>query len=596
MLVPHLDHHAIARDDASRMSHQEYEHVELLGPQLDLGTPDPRAARRGVGHHITDLDGGVDLDVHLAEVNPDPSEQLRKREGLADVVHRACVEADDDVDFGLAGGDHDDRQKGILLANPSAHLDAIHIGEPKIEKDQIAMAEREQRTRAIAHPFDLISVHLERSYERRPDHVIVLDDQHSLDAHRPRLRGTPGCWGGAKFNRRCTKTAGGGSSRFLTCEERSRRGRARTEGLVSGLLIFSARMGAGHDGAANELARRARANGHEATVVDFLDAFPRPLARIWEWFYLTQLRRWPESYESSYQLFYRYPILWSPFVRFERALAGRRSLRWIRSTNPDAVVSTYSFATLVLGRLREEGLVDVPVVAYLTDFGVHPRTVHPAVDLHLTVHPQAADETRKYVPGPVASRGAAVDPAFGIDRVPREIARKELGLDDDACVVLVVSGSWGIGAGLASTVGALVGDGRFCVITLCGRDSELRGRLEAEGLGTAVGWTDDMHLYLAAADVVVENAGGLTSLEAFAAGVPVVSFDPIPGHGRDNVRSMVRAGVTTAPADLLALCTACAELSHDSVTRRLQIAAADAMFVSDPIDAILELVDHARVQ
>ena len=117
---------------------------------------------------------------------------------------------------------------------------------------------------------------------------------------------------------------------------------------MSGVLIFSARMGAGHDGAAHELARRARGRGLDATVVDFLDAFPRPLARVWEWFYVLQLRRWPESYESSYQLFYRYRALWKPFVRFERALAGRRVRRWVRDAQPDVVVSTYSFATLVL--------------------------------------------------------------------------------------------------------------------------------------------------------------------------------------------------------------------------------------------------------
>src|SRR5919202_3339566 len=140
------------------------------------------------------------------------------------------------------------------------------------------------------------------------------------------------------------------------------------------VLFISASMGAGHEGAARELARRAEAQGARTVVVDFLDAFPYPLARLWRSFYLFQLRRMPESYERTYQLFYRFPRLWGPFVRFERALAGRRTLAWVEAHQPDVIVSTYSFATLVAGRLREEGRITVPVVNFLTDFGVHPRT------------------------------------------------------------------------------------------------------------------------------------------------------------------------------------------------------------------------------
>lgn len=355
------------------------------------------------------------------------------------------------------------------------------------------------------------------------------------------------------------------------------------------VLVFSARMGAGHDGVANELARRARARGHDAQVVDFLDAFARPLAVAWEYLYWAQLRYWPESYEKSYQQFYRHPALWAPFVRFERALAGRRSMRWIREYEPDVIVSTYSFATLVLGRLREEGRIHVPAVAFLTDLGVHPRTVHPAIDLHLAVHPIAACDARRYVPGRVDAPGPAVSPAYRAYLVSRESARKELGLGGDALIVLVVCGSWGIGTGLTKVVELLAADPHIEVIVACGRDQRLKTRLQAIARCTALGWTDQMPLYTAAADVVVENAGGLSSLEAFAAGVPVISFDPIPGHGRDNVQAMVRAQITTAPQTLAGLAQAIVALTTDTPQRRVQLQAAEAMFVRDPIDSILEM-------
>lgn len=111
------------------------------------------------------------------------------------------------------------------------------------------------------------------------------------------------------------------------------------------ILIISAAMGAGHAGASNELARRIRARGHRAEVVDFLDAFPARAGVAWRGFYLLQLRRFPESYDSTYRLFYEHERLWKPFVAFETLLAHRRVLRWNRELRPDVIVSTYSFAT-----------------------------------------------------------------------------------------------------------------------------------------------------------------------------------------------------------------------------------------------------------
>jgi len=111
-----------------------------------------------------------------------------------------------------------------------------------------------------------------------------------------------------------------------------------------------------------------------------------------------------------------------------------------------------------------------------------------------------------------------------------------------------------------------------------------------------LGWTNELPLYMAAADVVVENAGGLSSLEAFASGVPVVSFDPIPGHGRDNVRTMVRAGVTTAPNTHRELCAAVDQLAVDSPLRRHQLRETAAMFQTDPIESILRLIGSRRQQ
>jgi len=79
-------------------------------------------------------------------------------------------------------------------------------------------------------------------------------------------------------------------------------------------------------------------------------------------------------------------------------------------------------------------------------------------------------------------------------------------------------------------------------LVLCARNDRLRRRVEALGVGRALGWADDVPRLLAAADVVVHNAGGLACWEALAAGRPVVSYRVLPGHGEANAAVLDAAG------------------------------------------------------
>jgi UDP-N-acetylglucosamine:LPS N-acetylglucosamine transferase len=220
--------------------------------------------------------------------------------------------------------------------------------------------------------------------------------------------------------------------------------------------------------------------------------------------------------------------------------------------------------------------------------------VHPAVDLNLALHAGPAKMAVALAPCRTAVAGPAVRPVFA-DAAGAAVRRAEgrawLAVGDDERLVLVAGGSWGVGHELVETVAALVGTGRYRVVTLCGSDRRLRRRLEQRGLGPALGWTDRMPALLAAADVVVENAGGLTSLEAFAAGVPIVTYRPIPGHGRDNVKAMVAAGVTTSPVDRAQLLVAVDRLSVAGPARHRQVAAARALFDGDPAAHIVAVAE-----
>jgi UDP-N-acetylglucosamine:LPS N-acetylglucosamine transferase len=58
-----------------------------------------------------------------------------------------------------------------------------------------------------------------------------------------------------------------------------------------------------------------------------------------------------------------------------------------------------------------------------------------------------------------------------------------------------------------------------------------------------LGWRSDVHRLMQLADVLVQNAGGLSCTEAMVAGLPSVTYRAIPGHGRANAAVLHDAGL-----------------------------------------------------
>jgi UDP-N-acetylglucosamine:LPS N-acetylglucosamine transferase len=349
-------------------------------------------------------------------------------------------------------------------------------------------------------------------------------------------------------------------------------------------------MGAGHDGAATELRRRLEARGHRVEVVDFLDAVAMHIGPVLRWFYQVQLRLFPWSYELSYRLS---PVLRAPAVMVDTWLTRRKLRKVIKQFRPDAIVSVYPLASLVLGRMRRTKLLQVPVVTYLTDFAVHSLWVHPGVDRHLAVSELSAAAATARGGKDARAHGPLVAERFRDLRVDRAAVRSALGLAPDDRAVLVVAGSWGVGDVIA-TVAAIGASGEFHPITVCGRDEKLRAELESRGFGTVIGWTDEMPALMAASDALVENAGGLTCMEAFSVGLPVVTYRPIAGHGKDNAEMMARSGVNRYARNEHELHDVLRDVTRPGPARDELVAAGRQLFTGDPTDDVAELAAANR--
>jgi UDP-N-acetylglucosamine:LPS N-acetylglucosamine transferase len=355
-----------------------------------------------------------------------------------------------------------------------------------------------------------------------------------------------------------------------------------TDGLR--VLIVSAAMGGGHLQISHELRRRLADRGHEALVVDVLEVMPRPvggwLHRLYPWL----VNRAPRLYQLVYEVF---------FVADQNAgeragIPVRLSLPGLRriicETEPDVAVSTHPLSALALGELRRRGDLRCPAVTVITQFAVNNLWLHPNADVELCISADAAEHARRRTGRPALVSGPVVRPAFlrGRDVEARRRIRTELRIPEGHRVALVTTGSLGLEGSALVAAEAIAARPGWVPVVLCGRSTELYERVHGVRGIRALPWVDDMPALMSAADVLVDNAGGMSSKEALAFGLPVVTFRPISGHGRDDAQSLARLGLTDVVEDeerLVEVVDALVgdpERCHDRVLRGRRLFVADA--------------------
>ncbi|HEY4895073.1 MAG TPA: glycosyltransferase [Solirubrobacteraceae bacterium] len=325
------------------------------------------------------------------------------------------------------------------------------------------------------------------------------------------------------------------------------------------VLILSADVGEGHAAAARALAQQIEASERpaEVEIIDGLAAMGPLLRPVVEDGYRVQLRFFPWTYTVIYWLLEHVLPVRMVARRLLCLLGSRPLARVIAERDPDVIVSTYPAVTVVLARLRRRREVTCPTVATITDLTGLFFWAQPGIDTHLVMYDESMPSVER-----IAGRGSVqlVPPLISAEflqpRCPTE-ARRALELPEEGRMVVVSGGGWGVGD-IAGAVREFTRAPEVSsIVCLAGHNEQLGEKLRSTFAGESrvhvLGFTDKMPDLLAAADVLIHSTGGVTCLEAKAAGTPVVSYGLPVGHARLNTRAM-------AALDLLLLANNTAEL------------------------------------
>lgn len=193
----------------------------------------------------------------------------------------------------------------------------------------------------------------------------------------------------------------------------------------------------------------------------------------------------------------------------------------IKDTKADIIISTLTFCSKVVSIYKRETGHNIPLITCITDFTPHVEWIYPETDLYLAAAPVVRNLLKQ--------KGIPEDHILVCGIPVREefkIGKREAHYDERRLLIM------GGGLGLLPKSNALyekldqLPNIKTTVIT--GNNKLLYDTLKNTYSNIVVlGYVNDVYRYMFQADLLLTKPGGITTLEAIYAELPLLMFHPI---------------------------------------------------------------------
>ena len=340
------------------------------------------------------------------------------------------------------------------------------------------------------------------------------------------------------------------------------------------ILLLSASSGAGHVRAAEALEQAFRTHGGcSVEHVDALNYVSKLFQRIYDDAYIAMVQRAPELMGLLYKRMDQPSERPRTRLAFDRFNA-QPMIRLLQKVQPDLCIATHFLPAEILAWLTAKKKLHARDAIVITDYDVHATALSNMDRYYLALHEAAEYLAAIGVPREkLCVTGIPIEPRFETPLDPDE-TRHQLGLASDTRILLLSAGGYGVGPVEQLVLDLLEQKRPWQIVAIAGKGEKLKKRLDqmARGVGKlpggaarliSVGFTKEMDQYMAAADVLIGKAGGLTTSEALARGLPMVLIDPIPGQEERNSDHLLEAGAAIRCNNLPAAAWKIAKLLDD---------------------------------
>jgi processive 1,2-diacylglycerol beta-glucosyltransferase len=323
------------------------------------------------------------------------------------------------------------------------------------------------------------------------------------------------------------------------------------------VLVTYATAGAGHRRAAEAVAQAVRAARSDVEVhcLDVLDYTPPWFRSGYPLLYLFLVRRLSWLWRAGYGWLDTGPVfgMIRPLRRLWNAGVTGRFVAWLRQHPPDVVIVTHFLPVEVCSAGKRAGWLASRLVVVVTDWHPHRLWITRDAELTMVSSPESARvcEARGLSRSALRVTGIPIGAGFQGAAVDRETARRRYRLEPGRRTVLVTGGGTTVGRFEEVVVSLLALErrhpGRLQLLVVCGQNEGARMRIDRLARESAMpaavfGFVETMDELMAASDLLVTKAGGLTISEGLGSALPAVLYHVIPGQERMNAEYVVRHG------------------------------------------------------
>lgn len=316
------------------------------------------------------------------------------------------------------------------------------------------------------------------------------------------------------------------------------------------ILILSCGTGDGHNRAAQAIAEVLQRREILHTFMNPIALYDKRAGRWVDAAYNRMIQRRPGAFNFLYRAGSLYSSRgWTSPVYSAIAHCADRLGGYIEENAFTAVICTHLFAMEAMTAVRKTKARDIPCFGLLTDYTCIPFTEETRMDGYFIPHADLADELagkgipreKIYPTGIPVSRKFAAHP-------DRAAARHALRIAEETPFILVMGGGAGSGDMARICRELLRSPGQWLAGVMTGRNVKLfqalDRRFSQEKSIRLIPFTDQVNLYMAAADVIITKPGGLSSTEAAVANVPLVHLLNYKACEKGNVEFFSSRGMS----------------------------------------------------
>ncbi len=324
-------------------------------------------------------------------------------------------------------------------------------------------------------------------------------------------------------------------------------------------MILTVTCGNGHNAAARAMKERLQAEGgYDVMLLDVLKEWSNPLNN---WFV-----------DNGYPICCGSPVLlpiYSSYLEHYRKVSPdtryssiskdvplsivQKLYRKIADYRPDVIYCTHFYASMALTFLRLAYRVPAKIIGLTLDYVVVPF-YESCIGVDYLAIPnddfRSAYRAKGFTNEQLVSTGIPINVRFTVP-YDKKTMRKKLHISSETFTILVMfgGGEWYGGYRILKQVLRCVHKRKTRIIMINGHDrksyeltEKLKGSLPPNIKILNVGFTDCVEQYMAAADVAVSKAGGLSTTEMVHAGLPLVCTMQLPAQEKYNLAYMEDRG------------------------------------------------------